>query len=184
MQITSNPNMNTNYTSATRASGPQWEEYTSDHYRPSSESVTIYKRPAAAPVPASQPRPWMMKMSELPGINELRLDGADLHVTPTQDFAGRALANLLSPEVDGYQVLVDGSPGPLQQREALIFLRDLPGVQGDLLPTVTGSSIVVTTTNSSSNELYKSVLGNPRGLDLRIEFRNESRSLNSVNYRD
>lgn len=151
------------------SSGSQWE----DTYTPGqAPSVTLYRRPLVNPPTPAPVRPWMNQLTRMPGLSELRLEGADLHITPTNDFAGRALANLLKQEVDGYRLEVHGNFGPLELREALIYLRDLPGARGKL-PTLFDGAINVFTEREAPVDFYNEVFGRPRGLDTWVKFRRE-----------
>lgn len=152
------------------SSGSQWE----DTYTPGqAPSVTVYRRPLMAPPTPPPVRPWMNELAKMPGLSELRLEGADLHLTPTNDFAGRALANLVNAEVDGYRLEVHGNPGPLEQREALVYLRDLPDACKNRLPPIFDGVINVFLQREASVEFYNDVFGRPRGLEMGIKFRRE-----------
>lgn len=120
-----------------------------------------------APALETLPRPWMGSLAGMPGVSSLRAEGADLHVTPTRDFAGRAVANLLSPEVDGYRLVIAGNPGRLEPREGLAYLRGLSDVKE---PTLTDGRLSARVSGVKTADFYNNVLGNPRGLDEPIHF--------------
>lgn len=108
------------------------------------------------------PRPWMSSLAGLPGVARLKVEGDELQVTPTRDFAGRAIANLLSEKVDGYPIVVKGKAGPLSSKEALAYLGSLSDVGSTRSNRHT---IQANVPDERTANFYNNVLGKPRGLD-------------------
>ncbi len=124
--------------------------------------------------------PWMEQVSRLPGVQGLRLDGPDVHVTPTQDYRGRAFALLIRPEIDGYRVVVEGPKQPSEQRERMLYLRNLPGANSAVAPHSNpreGVTVTMLSANYEESKLYRDIFTDGEGLAFQIPY-------NSSNYRD
>ncbi len=153
-----------------------WDSYFRDEYIASPTSTTdaflkLYQAEKARLRESTDlKRSWMKELRQIPGIGNLQVDGADLLVTPTDDFAGRAMSTLLNPEIDGYLVVISDPPAAVSTREALVFLRDLPGLEESCPPSVSGDSIQVTTVEGGPTTLYRTLMSQPRGLNGRIDF--------------
>ncbi|MEW6277462.1 MAG: hypothetical protein AB1758_02485 [Candidatus Eremiobacterota bacterium] len=124
---------------------------------------------ASLPTRVSAPLPeFARSLAGLAGVQDVRMDGVQVVVTPADSYAGRAVASLLKDRVQGYPVLVLQGEREASDDETLVYLRNLPGVDPERELSVgdaRGASrphLGVEVSDEALRQFYGKVLGNDR----------------------